>query len=243
MEARPVAVQGRRPHGSRHQRCVASRGGTRASETQGGSPGRLQMGKFLLREPAAQVTGEEAQVPRDKCEGLPSPEERCLRQRGGTGGSRGRCQPAGNQPFRLQMHSGGRGDLNGTAVRGLPRFPHPRPTSSAALATPPLISKQSGLFTQVPWCPFRTTTPPCKKEESRLRVRSRTTSWVGSGARFWDPGACTQRGADRVLRARMDASTKEQGQKRFLLWAVGQRLLGSCAWIWGTGAGKAQLSR
>ena len=54
----------------------------------------------------------------------------------------------------------------------------------------------------------------------------RTTSWVGSGARFWDPGACTQRGADRVLRAGMDASAKEQGQKRFLLWGVGQRILG-----------------
>ena len=85
----------------------------------------------------------------------------------GLGTPVGRCQPAGNQPLRLQVHSGGRGDLNGTAVRGWPRFPHPRPTSSAALATPPLVSKQSGLFTQVPWCLFRTRMPPGKKEENR----------------------------------------------------------------------------
>ena len=123
-----------------------------------------------------QVSGLGTGHPGDKVRKQRSPEtavtgsrlwERVLRQRGGTGGSSG-TQSACREPappaagaLRWQR------DLNGTAVRGRPRFPHPRPTSSAALATPPLVSNQIGVFTQVPWCPFRTRMPPGKKEESR----------------------------------------------------------------------------
>ena len=115
-----------------------------------------------------QVSGLGTGHPGDKVRKHRSPEtavtgsrlwERVLRQRGGTGGSSG-TQSACREPappaagaLRWQR------DLNGTAVRGRPRFPHPRPTSSAALATPPLVSKQSGLITQVPWCPFRSRMP------------------------------------------------------------------------------------
>ena len=71
----------------------------------------------------------------------------------------------GTSPSGCRCTQVGREDMNATAVRGRPLFPNPRPTSPAALATPPLVSKQSGLFVQVPWCPFRTTMPPGKKEE------------------------------------------------------------------------------
>ena len=123
-----------------------------------------------------QVSGHGTGCPGNKVRKQRSPEtavtgsrlwERVLRQRGGTGGSSG-TQSACREPappaagaFRWQR------DLKGTVVRGRPRFPRPRPTSSAALTTPPLVSKQSGLFTQVPWCPFRTRMPPGKKEENR----------------------------------------------------------------------------
>ena len=143
--------RGSDPHGSRRQRCGTSRGGTRARETQG---------RQRWSPSDGQVSGLGTSHPGDKVRKHRSPEtsvtDSRLRKREssgreeGPGTPGGRCQPAGNQPLWLQVHPGGRGDLNRTAVRGRPSFPHPRPTSSAALATPSLVSKQSGLFTQVP---------------------------------------------------------------------------------------------
>ena len=70
-QTRP-SPRGGDPHGSRRQRCGASRGGTRASETRGRQWWSIQTGSFLVCGPAAQVTREEAEVPRDRWDGLPS---------------------------------------------------------------------------------------------------------------------------------------------------------------------------